>query len=217
MQYGREYRHRFARIFVMSAIPSRHFPVTPTEPVFPLSVEQYHTMIEAGVLTDDDPVELLEGVLVFTMPKNPPHRYVVQTADEMIRKMLPPGWMYQSQEPITLEDGEPEPDGAVIRGSRRDYRTRHPTPRETAMVVEVADATLPRDRRIKLRSYARAGISTYWIINLIDRCIEIYQRPDQAAPEPLYLDKQVRNEGESIELVVDGVKIGQIAVRDLLP
>src|SRR5216110_2691992 len=105
----------------MSAIPSRHLPVTPSEPVFRLSVEQYHTMIDAGVLTDDDPVELLEGVLVFKMPKKPPHRYVVQAAQDVIRAILPAGWGYQAQEPITLQDGEPEPDGAVIRGSQHDY------------------------------------------------------------------------------------------------
>src|SRR2546421_6492315 len=99
----------------MSAIPSIPRPAPPEEPVFLLTVEQYHTMIEAGVLTDDDPVELLEGVLVFKMPKNPRHRLAVRLLLDAINGLLPPGWHTQSQEPVTLEDGEPEPDGAVVR------------------------------------------------------------------------------------------------------
>src|SRR5437762_1298817 len=120
----------------MSAIPTQPPPAPSPEPVFRLSVEQYHTMIETGVLTDDDPVELLEGVLVFKMPKKPPHRYVVQTAQDVIRAILPAGWGYQAQEPITLQDGEPEPDGAVIRGSQHDYLSRHPGPADVALVIE---------------------------------------------------------------------------------
>ena len=106
----------------MSAISSSP-PSPPTEPVFRLSVEQYHAMISAGVVADDNAVELLEGVLVLKLPKNPPHRYVVQTAKEPIRAMLPTGWLYQAQDPITLDDGEPEPDGVIARSAEELSRT----------------------------------------------------------------------------------------------
>src|SRR5438132_6163993 len=144
---------------------SAALPIPPgpsPEPVFRLSVEQYHAMIEAGVLTDDDPVELLEGVLVFRMPKNPPHRISIAKLERAIRPLLPSNASIQWQDPITLSDGEPEPDIAVIRGQAEDYPDCHPGPDDVYLVVEVADTTLARDRGIKLRSYARAGIAIYW-------------------------------------------------------
>ena len=193
----------------MSLVPCRNLVI--------ISVEQYHSMIQTGVLTDDDPVELLEGMLLLKGPKNPPRQYVVQTAQEAIRTMLPAGWIYQPQDPITLKDGEPEPDGAVVRGSRGDYRTRHPGPADIALVMEVADSTLARDRGIKLRSYARAGIANYWIINLIDRCIEDYSRPDAAQAEPVYLDREIRRESESVSLRIGETECGTISVKSLLP
>ncbi len=174
-------------------------------------------MIQAGVLTDDDPVELLEGVLVFKMPKNPPHTFVVEAAAEIVGRMLGPGWFYRIQEPVTLVDGEPEPDGVVIRGSRNDYRTSHPGPADIGLVIEVSDSTLARDRGMKLRGYARAGIPFYWIINLVDRCIEVHARPDATTPEGVYLDRQVFQEGDSISLVIGDAALGSVAVRDLLP
>lgn len=174
-------------------------------------------MIQAGVLTDDDPVELLEGVLVFKMPKNPPHVFVVEAAAETINKILNDGWFYRQQEPITLEDGEPEPDGIVIRGSRTDYRSRHPSPADVALIIEVADKTLSRDRGIKLRSYARAGIAEYWIINLIDRCVEVYRHPETNQSEATYRDKVIHHENESVSMATENVLRESILVRSLLP
>src|SRR2546430_17080177 len=102
-----------------AAIP---IPPSPSpEPVFRLSVEQYHAMIDAGVLTDDDPVELLEGILLFKTPKKPAHRLAVRKLVKAIEKLLPDGYFVQSQEPITLSASEPEPDAAVIRGRDDDY------------------------------------------------------------------------------------------------
>jgi Uma2 family endonuclease len=174
-------------------------------------------MIQAGVLTDDDPVELLEGVLAFKMPKNPSHRFVTQKVQETIRAVLPAGWWYQAQEPVTLGDGEPEPDGAIVRGSLNEYRDRHPGPGDAALIIEVADTTLSRDRGIKLRSYARAGIPVYWIINLVERRIEIYTTPDRHETDPTYHDCQVYGISDMIPVVLDGASIGSVAAADLLP
>src|SRR4051812_42839410 len=112
----------------MSTAPPPIPPAPSPEPVFPLSVEQYHQMIDAGVLTDDDPVELLEGILVFKMPKKPKHRFVIRKLAKAIEAVLPAGWFVQLQEPITLSNGEPEPDLSVIRGTDEDFITRHPGP-----------------------------------------------------------------------------------------
>jgi len=176
----------------------------PPEAVFRLSVEQYHTMIEAGVFADDERVELLEGILVRKMSKNPPHRIVVGNLLELMFKTLPAGWHYQSQDPVTLSDGEPEPDGAVARGARGDYRGGHPTPADVPLVIEVADSSLRLDRGIKLRSYARAGIGEYWIVNLVDGVVEVYTRPGRKGRWPAYLDTTVRTRGDVLRLPIGG-------------
>jgi len=85
------------------------------------------------------------------------------------------------------------------------------------LVIEVADSSLSRDRGIKLRSYARAGIACYWIINLLERCVEVYTRPINQTPEPSYLDKQMITESESVALSIGDPELGHIPVRDLLP
>src|SRR4051812_21961218 len=110
----------------MTAVPvqSHRYAFT-DEPVFRLTVDQYHELIRSGKLTEDDPVELLEGILVFKMPKNTPHSTSTKIAGREIGMLLPPGWHYQSQDPITLSDGEPEPDGAVVRGRAEDYLKAH--------------------------------------------------------------------------------------------
>jgi hypothetical protein len=130
----------------------------PSEPIWRLSVEQYHQMIQLGILTDDDPVELLEGWLVYKMPKNPPHRIATKLTRDALAQILPLGWYVDTQEPITLSDSEPEPDVVIVRGVTQDYFDRHPTDQDIALVAEVADSTLERDRTSRKRLYARAGI-----------------------------------------------------------
>jgi len=201
----------------MSSVTIPYPPSPSPEPVFRLSVQQYHAMIEAGVLTDDDPVELLEGILVFKMPKKPSHPLAVRLLTTAIDALIGAQWHFRAQEPITLDDGEPEPDGAIVRGQPRDYATRHPSPVDVAIVIEVSDTTQARDRGIKLRSYARAAIPIYWIIDLVSRTIEVYSDPDPTAAEPLYRNFQVFDERSTISIALDGQAIGTIPVSAVLP
>src|SRR6266404_5283681 len=129
----------------MPALTPR-LPAVPEDHILRLSVEQYHGMIRGGILTDDDPVELLEGWLVTRMPKNPAHRIATRLLQEALEKLIPQGWYAERQEPITTADSEPEPDVAVIRGDTRQYTEEHPGPQNLALVAEVADTTLRRDR-----------------------------------------------------------------------
>jgi Uma2 family endonuclease len=154
--------------------PQRIKPALPSEPVWRLTVEQYHEMVRTGILTEDDPVELLEGWLVPKVPKNPLHRLSTRLIRLALESLVPAGWYVDSQEPVTLADGEPEPDVMIVRGNSRDYRDRHPGPGEVALVVEVADTSLSRDKGLKKRSYARAGIPVYWIMDLNERRLDIY-------------------------------------------
>lgn len=187
------------------------------EPLFPLSVDQYHALIRSGKLTEADPVELLEGILVFKTPKNAPHATANGLVRRQIETWLPPGWHYRSQEPITLSDGEPEPDGAVVRGRIEDYAQRHPGPRDVALVIEIADTSLDRDRGIKLRSYARAGIPKYWIVNLLERQIEMNADPEPYSAEPAYRRVDIVTPGSMLTLVINGTACGDFPATSLLP
>ncbi len=100
----------------------------PEEPIWRLGVEQYHAMVAAGIVGEDDPVELLEGWLVAKMTKKPPHTLAKGLVRDVIQRCLPAGWFIGSDDPLTTADSEPEPDVTVVRGERRDYRARNPGP-----------------------------------------------------------------------------------------
>ncbi len=197
----------------MTAVPLPPRAAYTDEPIFRLTVEQYHQLIRSGGLTSDDPVELLEGLLVFKMPKKGTHSTATGKCRRVVEALLPPGWHYRSQEPVTLADGEPEPDGAVVRGGVDDYADRHPGPADVALVIEVADTTLARDRTGKLRSYARAGIPAYWIVNLVDRQVEVYADPAAAD----YRWRAVFTADAAVPLVVDGEAVGDVTAAAVLP
>jgi Uma2 family endonuclease len=185
----------------------------PEYPIWRLTVGQYHDMIQAGILTEDDPVELLEGLLVTKLRKTPAHTFATHTTREAIEQLVPSGWYVGAHEPITTTDSEPEPDVIVIRGSPRDYPDSHPSPSDVALVVEVSDATLQRDRTLKLTVYANARITTYWILNLQERQLEAYSDPADAT----YRQRDIYGESDSVPVVIDGQEVGRISVRELLP
>jgi Uma2 family endonuclease len=189
----------------------------PTDLIWRLSVDQYHAMIREGILTDDDPVELLEGWLVSKMPKNPPHRIVTRLLRQALERLIPDAWYVDTQEPITTADSEPEPDVVVVRGETRQYLDRHPGPEDVALVIEVADTTLQRDRTFKKRLYARAGIPVYWIVNLPEQVCEVYTEPSGVVARPDYHQRQAYGMADAIPVVLEGVEIGRIAMREFLP
>jgi Uma2 family endonuclease len=189
----------------------------PTEPVVRLSVKQYHEMINAGILGDGDPVELLEGWLVLKMPKKPSHSSVTRLVRKALLARIPPGWYVDSQEPVTTADSEPEPDLLVMRGDESTYLTRHPRPKDVALVVEVSDVTLHRDRTLKKRIYSRAKIPVYWIVNLIDGHVEVYTGPTGPGDRPDYRRRRDYGRDDELPLVIGRREVGRLAVRELLP
>lgn len=189
----------------------------PDAPIWRLSLEQYHRMIQTGILTDDDPVEFLEGLMVTKMPKNPSHSLATHLTHNALAQVVPSQWYVDAQEPFTTRDSEPEPDVLVVRGERRRYRDRHPQAQDVALIVEVADATLQRDRTLKKRIYARAMIPVYWIINRVERKIEWYAQPFASEAEADYAQRQDVAEDGVIPVVLDGTEIARLPVRDLLP
>lgn len=181
------------------------------------SVAQYHALIAGGVLTEDDPVELLEGWLVAKTPKNPAHRVATQFIRKALEACIPIGWYVDSQEPITTADSEPEPDVMVIQGRTEDYLARHPGPDKVVLVVEVSDTTLHSDRTLKKQLYARAGIPAYWIVNLGDRQVEAFDQPSTVGSRSTYGRRVDHAADGLIPLVIAGVEVARIPVQSLLP
>ena len=152
------------------------FPVTVPPMPRRFSVEEYHRMIEAEILSENDRVQLVDGWIIEMPPIGPEHCTSTSLVGTALDDALPDGWIVRRQDPITLATGEPEPDVVVARGTVRDYARRHPTSVDIALLVEVSDATLNFDRVEKLSTYAAAGIVEYWIVNLVDRQIEVLSR-----------------------------------------
>ncbi len=199
-----------------SVLPPWDLQQPPPLPVRRFTVEEYRRLGESGILSEDDRVELLEGWIVPKMVHNPPHDNAVELAADTLRVRIPAGWSVRVQSSIRTADSEPEPDLAVVRGSARSRSGRHPTPEEIALVVEVADASLDRDRRSKARVYARAGIAVYWIVNLVDRQVESHEDPSGPAPEPHYGRRAVHRPGELLALRV-AESIASFDPAELLP
>jgi Uma2 family endonuclease len=173
-------------------------------------------MIDNGILGEDDPVEFLDGCLITKMSKTPRHRKANVRLNRVLARLVPPAYHYEFQDPITLRSSEPEPDASIIRGDPDDYE-RHPGPGDTPLVIEVSDDSLERDRNWKRRVYAAAGIPVYWIVNLVDRQLEVYADPAETPIGVDYARSYIVAETEAETLVLDGVEIGTIQVRELLP
>ncbi len=176
------------------------------------SVEQYFDLVTQGVLRPDDRVELLEGVIVAEPPIDPPHASGTTRVDTVLRRVLGGRAVVRNQLPFIVGGySVPEPDVAVVPGREADYDTRHPT--QALLIVEVAASSLQQDRLTKSRIYAAALVPEYWVLNLRDRCVEVFRAPDAA--QRLYRDRCVAQPDETIELVaLPGV---MVPVGDLLP
>ena len=159
-------------------IPSKCLPAAPDGlATYRLTVDQYHRIVEAGILEEEDRVELLNGYLSETMPHSPRRSSAVRQWGNRLVRTCPEGMTPQVQLPVTLSDSEPEPDLAIIRGSEADYVDRHPTGEDCLAVVEVAHTSLSLDRS-KASIYAAAGIPEYLIIDLDRRRWEHYRQPE---------------------------------------
>jgi Uma2 family endonuclease len=145
-----------------------------------LDVDEYHKLIEAGVLGEDEHVELLEGVMLSMPPHGPPHASVVGTLNMLFAVAAGRDRMVRCQLPLTIGDAnEPEPDFAIVPAEEGRRRDRHPS--TALLVVEVAHSSLRVDRVLKTRLYASAGVPEYWIVDVAREVVEVYRDPDAAS------------------------------------
>lgn len=183
-----------------------------------MTIERYNRMVEAGVYGPKDKVILWKGILVDKMTKHPPHATAMTKLNRAMVRLVPDGFHSRLDQPVTLNgDSLPEPDLTVVRGEIDRYRIRHPDAAEIALIVEVADSSLTIDRGEVLEEYARAGIPTYWIVNIPDRLLEVYTEPTGPCDAPTYRVKRSLGPDEAVPVVLDGQEIGRLLVGDLLP
>lgn len=186
-------------------------------PVRRFTVDEYHRMIDEGYFANDERFELLEGWIVAKVSRNPPHDGHVSLGRRVLDRRLPPLWHVRVQCAFTTGDSEPEPDLAIVSGVEEDYFARHPNTNDVALVVEVSSSTLDDDRVVMGRIYARAGLPVYWMINLVDQQVEVYEQPSGPVQEPSFGHHRVFRRGEVIPFIIDGNDVGPIPVTDLLP
>jgi hypothetical protein len=180
------------------------------------TVDEYHHMIDAGIFSKNQRVEFLDGWVVDKMPQNPPHRTSVTRLDRWLGRLLSEvDWTMHVQGPVTLATSEPEPDLAIARGPDTLYEFRHPGPLDVVQVIEVSDSSLLYDREEKGPIYAAAKIPHYWIVNLIDGCVECYSKP-QSGRRPAYRTVKTFTKNDLLLLVLDGKKYGELAVGKLM-
>ena len=188
-----------------------------SERLYRLDVRQYEEMTRLGILTENDKVELLEGLIVTKMTRYAPHIVATLVAFARLSAMLPEGWFATKEDPITVDKSEPEPDAAIIRGAVQDYLVRKPSATDVGLVIEVADSSLAHDRTVKKRIYARSGIPVYWIVNLNDRRVEVHEVPTGPCDTPEYQNMTIVNENETLAVILEGREIGRVAANELLP
>ena len=207
----------------MSAILTRRRSRAPafltTDPLatgFRFTVERYHELGESGVLSETDRIELIDGWVVEKPMQNPPHFNAVILLNEQLPRVVPNTFAIRIQGPITLSTSEPEPDAVVAIGPASRYREGHPTAKDVALVVEASDSSLEIDRGTKLLIYAAARIPVYWIVNIPDDRIEVYTDP-RAGKHPTYRSRTDFLRGQKIPVVLNGTRVGEINVNDILP
>lgn len=161
---------------------------------------EYERLIDLGVFGPGDRLELLAGQLIVAEPQGAEHYSAVRRVTRALEAAFGPGWEVRPEGPIALDaESEPEPDAAVVPGAIEDYRLTHPA--RPVLAVEVAVSSLSLDRSHKASLYARAGVADYWIVNLVDRVIEVHRDPTPDAEAPYgwaYGSVEVLAGGESI-------------------
>lgn len=180
--------------------------------VRPLSVEIYDSMIEKGILTENDNIELLNGRIIEKMPKGTKHSSVTNYITKYFYRSFIDEAVIRVQDPIVLDDfSEPEPDLVLCKTPIEKYSSKHPSPADILLIIEVSDSTIYFDRNDKAMAYANAGIKQYLIVNVENNTIEDYRKPSEDG----YQSKQTYETGERFSLVA--FPEIEIAVEDFLP
>ena len=175
------------------------------------SVEEYYLMAKAGILKEDDRVELIEGEIVEMSPIGSRHAACVRRLNQYLSQQVGSRALVSGQSPVRLgEHSEPQPDIALLRPRADFYSTAHPGSADVLLLIEVADTSVEYDREVKVSLYAQAGIGEYWLVDLAGESIEVYQSP---APEGY---RQVRVVRQEDRLVLEALPELILSAREIL-
>ncbi|MFH1742884.1 MAG: Uma2 family endonuclease [bacterium] len=142
------------------------------------TVEDYHRMGEAGILSEDDRVELLEGEIVQMTPIGSKHAACVRRLAQLLSERVARRAIFSVQDPIRLnEHSEPQPDLTLLEPRPDFFAQDHPRPGEILLAVEVSDTSADFDRKVKIPLYAQARLPEVWLVDLPTECIEVYRKP----------------------------------------
>ena len=178
---------------------------------------EYEQLVERGVFTRADKIELLDGLLIVSEPQSAYHYTTIRMVQRALAQAFGAGWDVRMEAPVALDEtSEPEPDVAVVRGGFLDYLSEHPS--DPVLVVEVSLTSATLDRRYKSSLYARAGRPEYWVVNLVNRKLEVRREPALAPSAPYGWDYSrvhlLRRDDTVSPLAAAEARI---AVADLLP
>ncbi|MBD2141773.1 Uma2 family endonuclease [Anabaena sp. FACHB-1250] len=178
------------------------------------TITEYHRLADLDFFTEDDRVELIKGEIIKMAAKGKAHSVCNTRLYRELFKLLEEKATIRGQEPIIINDSEPEPDLVIVKNTPDDYFLNHPTPSDIFLVIEVADSSLKYDQEVKSPLYAEAGISDYWIFNLIAYHLECYCQPYQDLQGKFgYRHKSIILPNESVklpsfpELILDLTKV----------
>lgn len=176
------------------------------------TVDEYHRMALTGILDSSERVELLEGKVIWKSAKGTTYCSAVGRTDYLFKEALKNRAWVSIQDPVALSNNsEPEPDIAVVKIDPLRYADHHPTPEEVYLIIEVADSSLKFDCDTKGKTYAKAGIADYWVLDVIDRELYVYRQP---TPEG-YKSKTVLSEDKTISPLQFPDLV--VSVCDMLP
>ena len=145
------------------------------------TVEQYHKMVESGILTEDDRVELIRGEIIDMSPIGTKHAACVNRLVNLLVQLLGKGVILAAQNPVALNNNsEPQPDVALLKPRDDFYATAHPQPQDIFLLIEVSDSTVMYDREEKIPLYAEANIIEVWLVDINEQIVEVYQQPTAA-------------------------------------
>lgn len=178
---------------------------------------EYDRLVELGLFQPGEHIELIGGQLMVAEPQGQYHYGAIWMTAHALEAAFGPGWYVRTQAPISLDDdSEPEPDVAVVPGAVDDYLRDHPA--RPVLTVEVAESSLAMDRQHKGSLYARAGLADYWVVNLIDRVLEVYREPVPDAEAPFgWRYASYERLGPTQMVAPVALPGARIRVADLLP
>jgi len=179
-------------------------------PLAQINTDTYHAMVSAGIFSEDDKIELINGYLIKKMSIGSKHGSTVTRLARLLIKQLDDQAVVTIQNPITINEfSEPEPDVVVAKPQDDFYADGHPTPKDILLLIEVADTSLAFDRNAKIPLYAAADVPEAWLVDLIANEITVFRKPEGA----VYRESEVFKSGQSIPL--PGFAEASIAVSDL--